>query len=231
MSDRGRREHDDEPALPPEIEASALAGDVRRDLRSLDRNNADLVAKHLVMVTELLDVDPVAALEHARFARKRAGRLAVVRETAGIAAYHVGEWAEALSELRAAKRMSGSTDLLAMMADCERGLGRPARAIELARSPEAASLTGEAAEELRMVESGARIDMGEPAKAVVTLRAGDLDPARTGTAAARYFYAYAEALLADGRRADASTWFMNAAAADVEDITDAEERVADIAGA
>ncbi|TWS22147.1 hypothetical protein FK268_21600 [Tsukamurella sputi] len=195
---------------------------------SLDKNNAELVSSHLVLSGRLLDTDPAAALAHARAARERAGRIAAVREACGIAAYMNGEWSEALSELRAAKRMGGTVNLLPMIADSERGLGRPEKAIETARGDEAAQLTGDDRTELRMVEAGARMDLGEYDKAVVTLQAEDLDPSRRGFYAARLFYVYAEALLGAERRADALTWFLNAAAADEEEFTDAEERVAEL---
>ncbi|WP_415640973.1 hypothetical protein [Skermania piniformis] len=228
-SDERRAPRPPEPELPDDASADELPAEIRRDLLSLDRNNADTVARQLLMAGRLLDDDPAAALEYARAARRRAGRIAVVRETAGVAAYHAGEWAEALAELRAARRMAGGNTLLSVMADCERGLGRPERAIELVRSPEGRSLTGDEAIELRIVEAGARLDLGQPDQAVVVLQTRDLDPARTGSTAARLFYAYAEALVAAGRSADALTWFLNAAAADTEGVTDAEERVAEFA--
>ncbi len=203
---------------------------MRRDLLSLDKSNAETVARHLVVAAQLLDEDPEQALEHARAARRRAGRIAVVRETAGVIAYHAGEWAEALSELRTARRMSGGSGLLAVMADCERGLGRPERAIELGRSDEARALSGDEATELRIVVAGARMDLGQYDQAVVTLQTPELDPVRSGSASARLFYAYAEALLAAERSDDALQWFLNAAAADVESETDAEERAEELAG-
>ncbi|MGW0027335.1 hypothetical protein [Rhodococcus sp. NPDC003383] len=220
----------DEPDLPDDVEASELDPTIRRDLLSLDKSNANTVARHLVMAGKLIDDDPRLALAHARAARQRAGRIAVVREAAGITAYHAGEWAEALSELRAARRMSGGPGLLAVMADCERGLGRPERAIELGRSEEARALTGDEASELRIVVAGARMDLGQYDQAVVTLQTPDLDESRTGTAAARLFYAYADALVAAGRTKDGVKWFLNAAAADLDGETDAEERVAELTG-
>ncbi|AOW94663.1 hypothetical protein BFN03_08780 [Rhodococcus sp. WMMA185] len=182
------------------------------------------------MAGKLVDEDPRLALAHARAARQRAGRIAVVREAAGITAYHAGEWAEALSELRAARRMAGGPGLLAVMADCERGLGRPERAIELGRSEEAAALSGDEAAELRMVVAGARMDLGQFDQAVVTLQTPDLDASRSGSGAARLFYAYADALVAAGRVEDGLQWFLNSAAADIEGETDAEERVAELTG-
>lgn len=217
------------PAIPDEITADELDASVRRDLHTLDRANAELVARHLVMAGRLVDDDPVVALEHARAARERAGRIAVVREAVGISAYHAGEWAEALSELRAARRMGGGPGLIAVMADCERGLGRPQKALELGRSDEARGLDADQARELRIVLAGARLDLGQPDAAVVTLQTDDLKTARPGPEHARLFYVYAEALLAADRRRDALEWFFKSASADTEGITDAEDRVAELA--
>ncbi|MFE4500189.1 hypothetical protein ACFRFQ_10010 [Rhodococcus sp. NPDC056743] len=230
--DRNQRQaaRPDEPDLPDNVEPTELDPAVRRDLLSLDKDNANTVARHLVMAGKLVDDDPELALLHARAARQRAGRIAVVREAAGITAYHAGEWAEALSELRAARRMAGGPGLIAVMADCERGLGRPERAIELGRSDEAKLLSGDEASELRMVVAGARMDLGQFDQAVVTLQTADLDAKRTGASAARLFYAYADALVAAGRVEDGLKWFLNAAAADLEGDTDAEERVAELSG-
>ena len=216
------------PTLSPEIEARQLSPEIRRELTTLHRNTADFVARHLVAAGELFDDDPEAALEHARAARARSGRIAAVREAVGIAAYRCGDWAQALAELRAARRLGSKSPLLALIADCERGVGRPERAIELARSPEAAQLTGDDADELRIVVAGARSDLGQQDQALAILSTPQLDPTRTGQTAARLFYAYAEALLALDRKEEALQWFINAAAADVEGVTDAEERITEL---
>lgn len=216
------------PKIPDGIEAKQLAPDVRGELTTLDKATADYVAKHLVAAGELLDEDPEAALAHARAARSRSGRIAAVREAVGIAAYHCGDWTQALAELRAARRMGSRSPLLALIADCERGVGRPERAIELARSPEAEQLTGDDADEFRIVVAGARSDLGQFEQALAVLASPPLDPKRTGQTGARLFYAYAETLLALGRSDDALQWFLHAAAADIEGVTDAEDRVAEL---
>jgi len=177
----------------------------------------------------LIDDDPEAALSHARAARARSGRIAAIREAVGIAAYHCGDWAQALAELRAARRMGSKSALLPLIADCERGLGRPERAIELARGPEAAQLSGDDADELRIVAAGARADLGQLEQALTVLSTPPLDPRRTGSTAARLFYAYAETLLALDRSDEALQWFLRSAAADVDGVTDAEERVSELA--
>jgi tetratricopeptide (TPR) repeat protein len=182
----------------------------------------------LVAAGELLDEDPEAALEHARAARARSGRIAAVREAVGIAAYQCGDWSQAIAELRAARRMGSKSPLLPLIADCERGLGRPERALELARGPEAAKLVGDEADELRIVTAGARADLGQLEQALTVLSTPQLDPARVGTIAARLFYAYAETLLALDRGEEAVQWFLHAAEADVEGATDAEDRVSEL---
>lgn len=227
------RAHDDTktpsgPPIPAEIEARQLSPEIRGELTTLDRATADAVARHLVAAGELLDEDPETALAHARAARARSGRIAAVREAVGIAAYACGDWAQALAELRAARRMGSKSPLLALIADCERGVGRPERAIELARSPEAAQLTADDADELRIVVAGARSDLGQHEQALAVLSTPQLDPSRTGQTAARLFYAYADTLLALGRGDEALQWFLKAAAADADGVTDAEERVTEL---
>lgn len=217
------------PPLPAQIEAKQLAPEIRGELTTLDKATADYVARHLVAAGELLEDDPQAALEHARAARARSGRIAAVREAVGIAAYYCGDWAQALAELRAARRMGSRSALLPLIADCERGVGRPERAIELARTPEAEALTGDDADELRIVVAGARSDLGQYEQALAVLASPPQDPARTGSTAARLAYAYADTLLALERSDEALQWFLRAAAADVDGVTDAEDRVAELA--
>jgi tetratricopeptide (TPR) repeat protein len=225
----GQADRPQGPPIPSSVEAKQLSPEVRRELSTLDRTTADVVARHLVAAGELIDDDPEAALAHARAARTRSGRIAAIREAVGIAAYRCGDWAQALAELRAARRMGSKSALLALIADCERGVGRPERAVELGRSPEAAELTGDDADELRIVVAGARADMGQRKQALAVLSSPPLDPSRTGQTPARLFYAYADALLALGRKGEALQWFLTAAAADTDGVTDAEERIGELA--
>jgi len=212
------------------VTAAELDAEVRRDLRGLQKDTAETVARHLVAAGSLVDDDPDQALAHARYARYRASRIALVREAAGIAAYHAGEWAEALGELRAARRMGGGPGHLAVMADIERALGRPERALDLARGPEVRELDRSEAIELSIVAAGARRDLGELDAAVVGLQLPELDPARRDPWSARLFYAYADNLAAAGRESDAVQWFMHAADADEVAETDAAARLAELTG-
>jgi tetratricopeptide (TPR) repeat protein len=212
------------------VTGEELDAETRAGLRSLPKDLATVVGRHLVMAGRLVDEDPETAYLHAKTARRMASRVAIVREASGIAAYHTGRWAEALAELRAARRLSGREAYLPILADCERGLGRPERALSLARSPEAERLDPADRIELRIVESGARRDMEQYDAAVVTLQTTELNDRRLRPWSARLFYAYAEALSAADRADEARDWFARAAAADREGETDAAERYAELAG-
>lgn len=217
-----------EPDLPQGLEISDLDASVLQDLKVLSKDNAERVAKHMLMATDLLYDDPKLALAHARAAKNRAGRVGVVRETNGVVAYHAGEWKEALSELRAARRISGGPGLLAVMADAERGLGRPEKALELGRSPEARELDEEGQIELAIVLAGARHDLGQHDSAVAQLQRLNPSLDSQGFEQARLSYAYADALLATGEKAEAKRWFEHVAKIDVDGMTDASERVAEL---
>jgi tetratricopeptide (TPR) repeat protein len=217
-----------EPDVPEGIAPRDLDRDARAELRSLPSSLADKVAVHLVAAGRTLDEDPVRARAHAWYARQLAPRLAVVREAAGITAYADGDYAAALAELRAVRRMTGDPSGLPMMADCERGLGRPDRALALARDPDVKRLDPAAKIELGIVVSGARRDRGEFDAAVVALQGPALDSDRLQPWTARLWYAYADALLAAGRRDDAVTWFESVAAIDDERDTDVDVRLAEL---
>jgi tetratricopeptide (TPR) repeat protein len=154
----------------------------------------------------------------------------VVREACGIVAYRTGRWAEALSELRAARRMTGRDDYLPIMADCERALGRLDRALALVREASTADLDRATQIELRIVESGIRRDQGLSDAAVLALQVPELTRGRLRPWSARLFYAYADALLAAGRADEARDAFARAAQADPDGETDAADRLDQLDG-
>ena len=230
-TDRARSEDQaryDGPPLDESITGSELDRNVRQQLRGLPEKLAARVARHLVAAGQLIDEDPKTAYQHTLAARARAARVAVVREACGEAAYAAGEYAEALSELRAAKRMNGATDYLPVMADCERALGRPEKALALAKSPGVAGLPTELQAEMVIVETGARRDLGEVDAALRTLEGAPLRSKTRADWVVRLRYAYADTLLAAGRRDDAVEWFHRTEAIDGDMITDAAERVAEL---
>jgi tetratricopeptide (TPR) repeat protein len=214
-----------EPDIPEDVTGEELEKSVRAELLSLSAENAKVVARHMVCVNLYMDVDPELAHKHAVAAAHHAGRLAVVRETAGYAAYRAGHYEIALKELRAANRISGDVSMWPVMADCERGLGNPLKALSLAGSPEVKRLDKAEEIEMRIVASGARRDLGEVDAAVVTLQCKELKN-ESDEWAVRLRYAYADSLEAAGRLAEAIEWFSKCAAIDHEESTDAQERAA-----
>jgi tetratricopeptide (TPR) repeat protein len=159
-----------------------------------------------------------------------ASRIAVVREAVGLAAYAVGDWTTAIAELRTYHRMTGRQTHLAELADCERALGRPERAIDLFRGADKDTLDKAGAIELLIVAAGARGDLGQHDAAVAMLQVRELTADEDAEWAVRLRYAYADALLAAGRRDEAREWFARAAAADEDNLTDAAERLLELDG-
>jgi len=210
-------------SLPEGVAADQLHPEARGELKTLPKDLADAVARWLVAAASA--EDPGKAYEYAGQARRLAARVGIVRETCGIAAYQAGEWSDALAELRTARRLTGRSTYLPVMADCERALGKPDRALALIKEAQATATDRETQIELRIVESGIRRDDGRPAAA---LAVPELTDGRIRPWSSRLFYAYAEALLADGRPDEATDWFAEAAAADPDGETDAAERLEEL---
>ena len=218
----------DGPELPADITGGELDRAVTAQLKGLPEKLAARVARHLAAADMLVDEDPETAYQHTLAARARAPRLAVVREATGEAAYAAGHYAEALAELRAAKRMNGATAYLPIMADCHRALGRPEDALKLAKSPSVANFVPEAKAEMTLVEAGARRDLGQLDAALRTLELAPLNNKSRQPWVVRLRYAYADALVAAGREKDALAWFHRTHAIDSMELTDSAARAEDL---
>ena len=184
------------------------------------------------MAGRLIDDDPQLAMQHATAAKELASRLPIVREAVGESAYAAGAFAEALSEFRAVRRMTGADEYLPAMADCERALGRTQSALKLVREGLAASPDAALEIELRLVDAGIRSDRGQAEEAVRLLQAEIESIGTRGTklARARLRYAYADLLEALSRPSDAERWFEAAAKLDPDETTDAADRLARLRG-
>lgn len=216
--------------MTEDIVATDLHGEVRAELLGVARPVAETVARHLVAAGRSIDEDPDLALAHALAARRLASRIAAVREAVGLSAYRAGDWPTAVAELRTYHRMSGRQTHLAVLADCERALGRPERAIDIFRGADRAALDQESAIELLMVAAGARGDLGQPEAAVAMLQVRELTADSDQAWSGRLRYAYADALLQAGRKDEAREWFARATEADVDGSTDAAERLLELDG-
>ncbi|MFE5671330.1 hypothetical protein ACFQ58_06935 [Agromyces sp. NPDC056523] len=192
--------------MPERITPRDLDSAARSELKTLSKENADWVARHLVAAAEALEDDPQLAHRHALSAARRAGRIGVVRETLAITAYATGDFALALRELRTYRRLTGSDDQLPLMVDSERGVGRADRALELGRSVERSSLPASVQAALAIAMSGARLDLGQPELALAELEVPQLDPDRAFSYSPALFAAYAEVLEELGRADEAGRW-------------------------
>ncbi|MDJ0313337.1 hypothetical protein [Arthrobacter sp. H35-D1] len=201
-----RPDRERSPHIDADVTGEELDKVTRAQLRILDSRNNEWVSKHLVMAGRLIDFEPELAFEHALAASRRGGRLACVREAVAMTAYTAGKYGEALRELRTFRRISGSNAHLPLMADCERGLGRPDRALELINSEDAESLDTAGKVELAIVESGARGDLGELEAALSALEIPQLDLNRAFSFSPRLFRAYGMVLRAADRKDEAKTW-------------------------
>jgi hypothetical protein len=195
------------PMIPDEITDQDLELGIRVQLKTLTAENAEMTARHLAMVSLLHDQDPELAHQHALAAAKRAGRIAIVRETLGVTAYQVGDYGLAIRELTTYRRLSGSNDQLPIMVDSERGLGRPEKALELGRSVDRKSLPASVRVNLAIVMSGARLDLGQNDLALAELEIPELDPTKVFEFSTNLFRAYAETLIIGNRESEAKKWF------------------------
>jgi hypothetical protein len=212
----------DEPGVGEVLPAEALD-----ELRETARPHAfadaaRALADAVVALAE--EGDPEAAVRAARAAKRAAPRAASVREALGIALYQVGEFRAARTELAAAQRISGRGDLDAMLADIERGLGRPERAIAIFERSNRSRMEPDTAAELLLVAASAYGDLGQPAAGVALIRRHARWPVELADHHLRL--AYAEGSLAEqaGDPARARAAFTRVVQAD-SDFHDAADRL------
>lgn len=184
------------------------------------------MARHLAMAAKLIHEDPPLAHEHALAASRRAGRIAIVRETLGITAYATEDFALALRELRTYRRISGKDDQIALMVDSERGIGRADRALETGRAADRAKLPTSVRVALAIAMSGARLDLGQTELALGELEIPELDPDRAFEWSPALFYARATVLEDLGRDEEAQFWMARGdAASDALGLNDDDDEI------
>lgn len=200
---------------PEEIFELELDPDVMKELEAFGGRPATL-AKHLLSVGVLAESDPQASYQHAVRVRERIPRSALARQTACIAAYRIGRFKEALKEESAYRRICGAIDLVPIAADCERGLGRPTRALSLVTEYEHRKMDADTRTELFIVGGGARRDLGDTDAARVLFTKA-VRSARTPMSIARAHFALGEFLASVGEVAQARNALQSAADVDEDD--------------
>ncbi|MGM7700033.1 hypothetical protein [Microbacterium sp. A84] len=212
--------------MPEDVTPDDLHTSARNELKTLSKENAEQVARHLAMAARLIEEDPALAHEHALAASRRAGRIAIVRESLGITAYATGDFALALRELRTYRRISGKDDQIALMVDSERGIGRSDRALETGRAADRSNLSTPVRVALAIAMSGARLDQGETELALGELQIPELNPDRAFEWSPALFGAHAAVLEDLGRDDEAAFWLDRAeVAADALGMGDDDEMI------
>lgn len=192
------------PLIPSEITPEDLDIAARVQLKTLTAENAEMVARHLAMVSLLIDSDAELAHKHALAASRRAGRLAIVHETLGITAYKTSDFSLALRELLTHRRLTASNDQLPLIVDSERGMGRPQRAIEAVTGVDRSKLAVGIRINLAIALSGARLDLGQVKEAKQELEISELSPKAVYPQSPLLFRSYAEVLRELGQ--DGAQW-------------------------
>jgi len=103
-------------------------------------------------------------------AKELAPRAATVRELLGLSLYHVERWQEALAELRTYRRLTGTTDHMAVEIDCQRALGRLDGADRTWELFNELGGSNEAGDEVRVVYASSLLERGEYARAWLVVK-------------------------------------------------------------
>jgi len=162
------------------------------------------------------------ALRAARAAKEAAPRSPSVREALGLIYQSLGSPKEALSELQAARRMSGSPYQIAAIADCLIALGRPERALEELAGLSKPTLPPEVWADAQIARAKAHETLGNIDAAVGVLRNADEWPSNPQTYHAAVRYALADTLERGGQREEARRLYVRIALwnRDYRDVVD-----------
>jgi len=201
---------------------------VRAELKGVAPATAHTIGGHLLMVGQLIDSDPALALAHAQAAKRRGGRLQVVREAVAESAYAAGEYKLAHGEYQALYRMTSDANFVPVMADCQRAMGRPAAAIELLSGVDPATLNSDQRVEAVLVAAGARQDLGQAEEAQRLLRTAISSRRGGRIGQARLRFMYASMLEAAGQVEASHTWYE--ASAELDPAGDGRRRLDELSG-
>ncbi len=214
----------DELEIPEDITGSELSGDIKQELRTLPEGLAKFVSKNLVAAGRYIDTNPQLAFQYAKAANvAAASRLAIVREALGVAAYRCQDYKFALAELKAARRISGKPDTLSLIADCERALNRPEKAIEVLNEKDVGKMDRADFHDLMITVVGARKDLGQKDAGLALAKIKEFNSNEISDSIANLRFVYAQTLLELGRIDEAKTWFEKTMQADPENLTGAKE--------
>jgi tetratricopeptide (TPR) repeat protein len=209
------------PDLPREI-----LDEVRRSTKPTAQRDT---LSRLARAIELLDRDdPKAAVAEAEKAKVLSSRSSSVREVLGLALYGAGRWQEAVTELKAYRRMTGRVDQNHLIADSLRGMGRAADAVPLAEEVlRERSVPHEVKAEAVIVAASALADQGRYAEALSFLSRARTREDVSAPYTLRLWYVRGDILEKAGRRDEAAEEFRKIVRHDASAF-DASERLAQL---
>jgi tetratricopeptide (TPR) repeat protein len=188
---------------------SGLPRDVTEEVQRATRPTQvrDALSR-LSRAVELLERgDDGAAIAEATKAKQLSPRSASVREVLGLAYYGQGRWQEALTEMKAYKRMTNRNDQNHIIADCLRALGRPRDAVPLAEEELRSKVPNEAKAEAVIVAASALADQGRYPEALAFLSRARTRPDVAEDYTLRLWYVRGDILARAGRSEEAADEF------------------------
>jgi hypothetical protein len=231
-----RRTRDDSGPPRPDLPADEQPQLPRGIVKEIDRaignpTRSRDIALALSIGSAAIDEErPDVAVEVLAWAKAEAPRISAIREAYGIALYHLDDFAAALTELQAYRRLTGRTDQNHVIADCFRGLGRSvdqvAEVAEALVRDDTAPIDRRT--EAAIVWAAAVADQGDPSGGRAVLRRFlDRNDVGEGEHALRLRYLLADLAERVGDRNEARKGFASIAAVD-PDRFDVAQRLAAI---
>ena len=175
---------------------------------SADRRHGDRLVEQLAEAQTALDRD---RLDEARrlitpLVKEMPG-VAAVHEVAGLVAYRLGRWRDAVRELEAAQALHPRVDLLPVLADSYRALRRWAEVERLWTEVREISPSHDVLAEARIVAAGAHADRGDLTAALRTMANVTTTPKRVRDHHLRQWYVLGDLHDRAGNTLEATRWF------------------------
>ena len=214
---------------PPSSPAPNLTRDVTEEIQRVTRPTEvrDALSR-LSRAVELLERgDTGGALSEGLKAKQLSPRSGSVREVLGLAYYGQERWQEALTEMKAYRRMTDRVDQNHIIADCLRAMGRPAEAVPLAEEELRSKIPNEAKAEAVIVAASALADQGRYPEALAFLARARTREDVAEDYTLRLWYVRGDILARAGRREEAAIEFRKVMRHD-PGAFDAAERLADL---
>lgn len=226
-------------AKEPPLAADApvdLAKGPRRDVEraTADKETAHRLLQHATTALAALDErDGATAVPHLQYLKARLPRTGFIREALGVALYLTESYKDAMSELQAFRRLTGSVDQNHLVADCIRALAEGEHRIpELIEdmeqadepAPESARYEGRIVWASWLADQG---DVGAGRAVLGPLLDEEIDDAAVEEHHLRLWYVAGDLAQRAGDDSAARRWFGRITAV-VEGFFDTEERLGQV---